>query len=762
MDLMKNYKQFIKESPSKKTIVYSFMRVNPPTRGHELVISLVKKIANQHNADYVIYASRTQDKKKNPLSVDKKIHYLNLMFPNTNFKAANDKERTFIEVAKALNEKYKNIIMVAGSDRMSEYTRLLNTYNGKEFNYDSIQVISAGERDPDADDVSGMSASKMRALASDGDYQGFKKGLPTTLRDIDGKLLMNDVRHGMGLEPIKEQFKINVDLLRDQYISKEIFNVGSIVESNGELYQILERGTNHLILVDRSGALRRKWLQDVTMTEREELFTDDQFESTNDVPSEITFKGYTTKNLHKAPGANIAFSKTIKNVGNVDPLSVLNALKSTDDYLSVSPDDIHKHGTITQTELLKWSSDHIKAKRALDRCGEFINHTEYWHMYKNSLDPAVSAVKITKCDSITEDKVMFKDTTADKQKVAEIIRKIMGVDIKVTNPEAVVDAALRKSVSLDKNSLKIFDTMLKLADEVGINYNKKLIPSKLSKLTQEQTEIAISRAERYGRVYPNPIDTQWALREAKAPSIVIGKDEIGSAASLSSDDEMKLNVMNDPEAAKKLAGQVDTIDIKGSEHTHIGASLTRDGDDTLAKMKAKKVMNEEEEEEDDSDDVSEDDIDKMIDSLEHEDYLDAYDDDEFGIVDVETGEEEEEEKPVNEQAIMEVLSKIERMKARLRFAKNKPKIQRARMLALKRHSDSKKINKRARHMAVNMFRRKLAKGRDVSTMSTTERERIDRMVEKRKTAIGRMALKLTTKIRQLEKNRLSHKNYTKG
>ena len=151
----------------------------------------------------------------------------------------------------------------------------------------------------------------------------------------------------------------------------------------------------------------------------------------------------------------------------------------------------------------------------------------------------------------------------------------------------------------------------------------------------------------------------------------------------------------------------------------------------------------------------------MIDSLEHEDILDAYDDDEFQVVDVETGEPDEEDKPIKEETLMEVLSKIERMKARLRFSKNRAKIDRARMLALKKHSDSKKINKRARHLAVNLMRKKLLKGRDPSTLATSERERIDRIIEKKKPVLSRIAMKLTSRVRQTEKERLSHKNFTR-
>jgi nicotinic acid mononucleotide adenylyltransferase len=262
MGQMKKYRQLVESLPSK-TIVFAFGRFNPPTAGHLLLVKMVKKLAQQSKADHVIYASRTQDAKKNPLSVDRKLHYLNLMFPNTNFKGANEQERTFIEAVKSLNKRYKNLIMVAGSDRVPEYTKILEKYNGTEFKFDSVKVVSAGERDPDADDASGMSASKMRTLASKGDFEQFKKGLPGTVRAIDARRLMNDVRGGMGLDPIKEQIALPVDTLRESYFRGEIYNVGEIVESAGEQFEIIKRGTNYLLVKDQDGKTQSKWIHEV-------------------------------------------------------------------------------------------------------------------------------------------------------------------------------------------------------------------------------------------------------------------------------------------------------------------------------------------------------------------------------------------------------------------------------------------------------------------------------------------------------------------
>lgn len=259
---MKKYRQLIESLPSK-TVVFAFGRFNPPTTGHQLLVQFVKKLAQQSRAEHVIYASRSQDTKKNPLSVDRKMHYLKLMFPNTNFKGANDQERTFIEAAKALNKRYKHLIMVAGSDRVVEYRNLLEKYNGVDFHFDSVKVVSAGERDPDADDSTGMSASKMRAFAQKGDFQQFKKGLPTTVREIDAKRLMNDVREGLGLDTIKEQIKLPVNDLRESYFKGEIYNVGELVESAGKQYEIVKRGTNYLLVKDDAGKVESKWIHEV-------------------------------------------------------------------------------------------------------------------------------------------------------------------------------------------------------------------------------------------------------------------------------------------------------------------------------------------------------------------------------------------------------------------------------------------------------------------------------------------------------------------
>ena len=265
MGKMKKYRQLIKELPSKK-VVFAFGRFQPPTTGHELLVKAVQKIASAQGADHVIYASKTEDKKQNPLPVSRKVYYLQRMFAGANFKAANEQERTFIEAAKALNKRYKNIVMVAGSDRIAEYKKILEKYNGTEFKFDTVSVVSAGERDPDSDNASGMSGTKMRDAAKAGKFNEFKKGIPHSLTVLDARRLMNEIRKAYDLEPIKESLNIAVDDLREKYFRGEIFNVGDVVVSENKQCVVVKRGSNHLLLSEEGTDVKfTRWIKDVSL-----------------------------------------------------------------------------------------------------------------------------------------------------------------------------------------------------------------------------------------------------------------------------------------------------------------------------------------------------------------------------------------------------------------------------------------------------------------------------------------------------------------
>lgn len=183
-----------------KTMVFTFGRLNPPTVGHEKLIKKVMSEATMHSADHIIILSKTQKAPKDPLDGKTKLMYAKKMFPNANIAVATALMPTFFGwLKKFYTEGYEKVIMVGGSDRVAEYTRLINQYNGKadQYTFKSVEVVSAGERDPDADGAAGMSASKMRAFADENDFVNFRKGVPRTLKDAEARQLMEDVKRGM-------------------------------------------------------------------------------------------------------------------------------------------------------------------------------------------------------------------------------------------------------------------------------------------------------------------------------------------------------------------------------------------------------------------------------------------------------------------------------------------------------------------------------------------------------------------------------------
>ena len=191
-------KRFIDLQEAPKTVSFTFGRFNPPTTGHEKLCDAVKK-ANP--SDYKIFASQSQNPKKDPLQYAKKIAYMKQSFPKHKNNIVVSKSRNIFEILVELNS-YENLIMVVGSDRVAEFKRIINEYNGVKsrhglYEYKTVKVLSAGARDPDAEGVEGMSASKMRAAAIDGDFDSFKLGTP--LNDSDAKKLYFDVRKSMGI-----------------------------------------------------------------------------------------------------------------------------------------------------------------------------------------------------------------------------------------------------------------------------------------------------------------------------------------------------------------------------------------------------------------------------------------------------------------------------------------------------------------------------------------------------------------------------------
>jgi len=259
---MKSFKQFSEES--SKSVVFTFGRMQPPHEGHE---KLLNKVASEAiGRDYRIYASQSNDAKKNPLEYEEKIKIMRKMFPKHGRNIILDKKlKTLLEITVSLyNQNFTKIVLVVGSDRVSGMKKLLNQYNGVKSKHgfyefpDGIEVISAGERDPDSDDVSGMSASKMRQAAIEGDFKKFSKGVPRSYGDVT--TLFNLLRKRMGLKEMVN-FRKHIQLepvstIREKYVGGEIFNIGDSVKSPNGKIRVAERKTNYI--VDDKG--KKHWI----------------------------------------------------------------------------------------------------------------------------------------------------------------------------------------------------------------------------------------------------------------------------------------------------------------------------------------------------------------------------------------------------------------------------------------------------------------------------------------------------------------------
>ena len=276
---IKSFSDYLTENT--KEVAFVFGRFNPPTIGHEKLFEAVKK--QSRGGSYRIYASQSVDAKKNPLQFKDKIKFLRKMFPKHARNVMADKGvRTVLDIAvKLYDQGFTKVTLVAGSDRVREFDILLNKYNGQKakhgfYNFEgAINVVSAGERDPDAEGATGMSASKMRAAAQQNDLAGFAKGVPARFHPTD---LFNAVRKGMGLK-LENTFRQHVELptvseTREEYVGGNLFQVGDTVtvKESGEIGNIVVCGTNYVILEGVLGK-KRYWLDAVELTEYNEIGT---------------------------------------------------------------------------------------------------------------------------------------------------------------------------------------------------------------------------------------------------------------------------------------------------------------------------------------------------------------------------------------------------------------------------------------------------------------------------------------------------------
>ena len=264
---------------TKGTLTLAFGRFNPPHAGHLQLMDVAAQAAAQsaelgNGDDYIIVPSRSQDPKKNPLDPDTKVSMMRQMFPQHSERIVNDgANRTIFDVLKkAHNDGYTNVRIIAGQDRVKEFDKLSQNYNGQLYQFDNMEVVSSGDRDPDAEGMEGLSSSRMRLAAAEGAFKTFRAGLPEGTPRKMAMTLFDTVRETMNVKEMKEFWNIweiapkyDTENLRESYIKKEIFNIGDRVENlnTGLIGRIIRRGANHLICVAENNIMFKSWVKDL-------------------------------------------------------------------------------------------------------------------------------------------------------------------------------------------------------------------------------------------------------------------------------------------------------------------------------------------------------------------------------------------------------------------------------------------------------------------------------------------------------------------
>ena len=216
-------RELLLKEDGRATAVFAFGRFNPPTIGHQKLIELVQAQAKKVNGKGFIFLSHSQNAKRDPLSFDQKLAYLQTLINDPDLEIGHSEANTVIKALQVIEAQGRTrVIMVAGSDRVMEFDKLLKQYNGKPdqkgnelYNFDFVDVISAGERDPDAEGISGASASKAREFAQNDDFTNFSK---IVMGGAKSKTIYQMIQNAMGVKVAMNNEKLYTEQMKEEPI----------------------------------------------------------------------------------------------------------------------------------------------------------------------------------------------------------------------------------------------------------------------------------------------------------------------------------------------------------------------------------------------------------------------------------------------------------------------------------------------------------------------------------------------------------------
>jgi hypothetical protein len=252
-------------------VVITFGRFNPPSLGHENLINAVQEQAEELEAEYRIYPSRTSDSKQNPLDFKSKYNILQHIFPDHAESIVNDPENgdNIYDILTSLHDEgYHHVVIMCGDENVQKYEKIAQKYNGTVYDFYGVEVVGAGMSDPDTDKTEGITSSMMRKAALENDYETFKQGLPGNVSKKECRAIYSQVRKSMSLKEDLWKISPSLDIenLREQYYQGNIYNLGeTVIDSiTGISGKIVTRGSNYVIFVDEQKKIHRTWVKDLS------------------------------------------------------------------------------------------------------------------------------------------------------------------------------------------------------------------------------------------------------------------------------------------------------------------------------------------------------------------------------------------------------------------------------------------------------------------------------------------------------------------
>jgi hypothetical protein len=259
------------EQPVVNGIVVVLGRFNPPSKNHLMLLKSGFDNAKRRGFEYRIYPSRIQDGTLNPLDPKTKISFMKSMFSDySDYIIDSEESKTIFDILISLyNDGYSDVVIVTGQERLGEFQSLVHKADGDQYQFNTIEVVTSGVKDPDSEVENPGSSAMMRTAAALGDYERFSTGLPISISNSQKKNIFNSVVKSMNITEDTELWRISPELdyegMRRDYKFNNIFQVDSLVENinSGLVGKVIRRGTNYLICVTEDGIMFKSWLKDL-------------------------------------------------------------------------------------------------------------------------------------------------------------------------------------------------------------------------------------------------------------------------------------------------------------------------------------------------------------------------------------------------------------------------------------------------------------------------------------------------------------------